>query len=151
MVTILTAQLVVSCCIHGAKWPALSPDLAPPPSLQGLVLHYHPITHDTSQNTQGGNTTTWLATKSWLLVRVSTYLHVFLLHVLESIHNRGGGSSVVSPGAAPATEGEGWKWVGHFVSFLAWVDNIMRKRKSGELPLPVTPPKKGRSAGKYSC
>ena len=54
MVTILTAQLVVSCCIHGAKWPALSPDLAPPPSLQGLVLHYHPITHDTSQNAQGG-------------------------------------------------------------------------------------------------
>ena len=55
MVKILTAQLVVSCCIHGAKWPALTPGLAPPLSLQGLVLHYHPITHDTSQNTQGGN------------------------------------------------------------------------------------------------
>ena len=55
MVKILTAQLVVSYCIHGAKWPALSPDLAPPPSLQGLVLHYHPITQDTSQNAQGGN------------------------------------------------------------------------------------------------
>jgi len=55
MVKTLTAQLVVSCCIHGAMWPALSPDLAPPPSLQGLVLHYHPITHDTSQSAQGGN------------------------------------------------------------------------------------------------
>jgi len=52
MVRILTAQLVVSCCIHGAKWPALSPDLAPPPALQGLVLHYRPITHDTSQRTR---------------------------------------------------------------------------------------------------
>ena len=30
--------------------------------------------------------------------------------------------------------------------------HIMRKRKSGELPLPVIPPKtRGRRAGKYSC